>query len=295
MIKNCKICNIEFNAREKATVICKNKICVSTYRKEKYANRLLLKNCKICNKEFSGTKKAFVCSIECKETPKDKKYEIIQTINCKYCNCFINTKIKKVNIFGKNTVATEIKRVCIECKTKNFKDWGERQTGENNTNWKEIKSTKRNRKYTDDERKIKMSIYNPMKNKDVADKVSKTLKLKYENGEIIRPLGKLSPLYKGNRTRSYSIRDRLKEWKVRHLKECDYTCQRCLKRGGKLEVHHETPFRELLKLELNGRILEDISYEDFEILCTNIVEQHKNIKGTVLCIPCHKIIDEYRK
>ena len=87
-----------------------------------------------------------------------------------------------------------------------------------------------------------------MKNKDVADKVSKTLKLKYENGEIIRPLGKLSPLYKGNRTRSYSIRDRLKEWKVRHLKECYYTCQRCLKRGGKLEVHHETPFRELLKL-----------------------------------------------
>ena len=51
--------------------------------------------------------------------------------------------------------------------------------------------------------------------------------------------GENHPMYKGNRrARQNASRYEYKKWHKLVLKSCDYTCQRCGKRGVKLEAHH---------------------------------------------------------
>ncbi len=294
-MKNCKYCNNEFENRIKNVEICNNKECKAKLSKEKYNSTTYVKICKMCNSEFNGFKKATICSQKCKDTLKEKKYLILQKVICKHCDKHITTKNKYANIFVKHLVALEIKRTCSECRHKQYEKWANEQKGENNTNWTDNKKSRR--KYTDEELKIIQTVNNPMKNKTTALKVANSIKLKYVNNELIRPIGKLSTLYKGNRKRGFTIRDRLKFWKIDNLIRTNYTCEICNKHGGKLEIHHKNiSFREILDKELNNRILDDLSYDDFEILIKNICELHKcNIIGQVLCKECHSSVDEYRK
>jgi len=287
----CKYCNNEFENRIKKVDVCNDKEC----RKKHNNSKRYKKICIVCNSKYIGTQKSKICSTECKKKHQEKNILIIQDIICKKCNSHIGTCNKYVSIYGKSTVNKILYRTCHVCKLENYKLFSEKQKGENNSNWKPIKK-KRNKYNSIDELKDAQSKYNGMKNKNVALKVGKTIKQKYKDGLLIRPLGKLSPLYKGNRKRSQTIRDRLKDWKQKHLINSNYTCQICNKRGSRLEIHHnDIPFRDILKDELNGRILDDVTYDEFEIICENIVKTHEDISGLVVCVDCHKDIDNYRK
>ena len=295
MIKICKYCEREFQARINKTYCCKEKECIKKKSQDKYRLKLYLKNCIVCNEKFKAPKQIIICSDYCKKKYKEKNVKIVQKIYCKKCSSFIKENVLFTNIYGKNTISKKKEdKVCKSCKDINFLKWAEKQKGENNTNWKDIKKV-RKAKYTNEERKQMMSLFNPMKDEKTRKKVAKSLKEKYEKGEIERPIGRLSPLWKGNRRRSFTIRDRIGWWKKENLERANYKCENC-EENRKLEVHHKnTPFRDILSNHLNGRILDDLSLFDFEVLCNEISEYHKNEEGLVVCKKCHSEIDDYRK
>lgn len=55
--------------------------------------------------------------------------------------------------------------------------------------------------------------------------------------------GENHPRYKGNRqARQGASQYQYKKWHKDVLKKCNYTCQQCGKRGGRLEAHHVKPW-----------------------------------------------------
>ena len=66
-----------------------------------------------------------------------------------------------------------------------------------------------------------------------------------------------------------------------------------MKRGSKLEVHHVTPFRDIISKYTDN--LESLTYEEFESISLLIVEEHNNIDGKPYCKECHSLVDSFRK
>lgn len=62
-----------------------------------------------------------------------------------------------------------------------------------------------------------------------------------------------------------------KIWRVKCFLRDNYTCQKCGKIGGDLEVHHIKPFFKYKNLRLNAK------------------------NGVTLCVPCHKLSDFNRR
>lgn len=76
-----------------------------------------------------------------------------------------------------------------------------------------------------------------------------------------------------------------RQWVQDVLKRDNYTCQECMNRGGKLEVHHIKPFAIIVKENHIKSVDEALNcYELWEY--TNAV---------TLCKPCHKKTDSYLK
>jgi 5-methylcytosine-specific restriction endonuclease McrA len=83
------------------------------------------------------------------------------------------------------------------------------------------------------------------------------------------------------------------------LKRDNFTCQKCGKSKGRLEVHHLTPFRNIFDeaiKELN--LSNDITlWKDSDIinLEEKILNKHNIMFGITVCITCHREIDEMRR
>ena len=75
---------------------------------------------------------------------------------------------------------------------------------------------------------------------------------------IGRYVGENNPNYKGYTEEKQIARGIFKTISKRKLRECNYTCQHCGKRGGDLDTHHIKPFKvildEFLKTEYSGDI-----------------------------------------
>ena len=88
---------------------------------------------------------------------------------------------------------------------------------------------------------------------------------------IGRYVGENNPNYKGYTEEKQIARGIFKTISKRKLRECNYTCQHCGKRGGDLDTHHIKPFKiifdEFLKTEYSGdidNIYNEITrYKDF--------------------------------
>lgn len=76
-----------------------------------------------------------------------------------------------------------------------------------------------------------------------------------------------------------------KEWRKSIFERDIYTCQKCGKVGGYLEVHHKIPFREILK-EFRIRTFK-------QALKCPILWDIDN--GITYCTKCHKEEDKYRR
>lgn len=91
--------------------------------------------------------------------------------------------------------------------------------------------------------------------------------------------GKKNGKYKGGVTpnaRRVRTKDKYYIWQQLVLKRDNWTCQKCNKRGGKLEVDHIITLADLLKNNPNPFDPND----DYFYNISN---------GQTLCIPCHKI------
>ena len=78
---------------------------------------------------------------------------------------------------------------------------------------------------------------------------------------------------------------------------CYFTCTDCKKTQCRLEVHHLTPFKDILNIFLDGRVLSELTDEEFEKLSYEIEQYHKDRKvdGITYCIECHKKHDARRR
>ena len=126
----------------------------------------------------------------------------------------------------------------------------------------------------------KMGLNNRKSKKDNID-----LRNRISQSLIGRFVGDKNPNYKGYTDEKTIARGIFKTISKRKIRENDYTCQHCGRRGGDLETHHIQPFNiiflEFIRDVYSGNIEniydELMNYEDF-INEDNLV---------VLCDDCH--------
>lgn len=102
---------------------------------------------------------------------------------------------------------------------------------------------------------------------------------------IGRYIGNKNPNYKGYTDEKTIARGIFKTISKRKIRDCNYTCQHCGKRGGDLETHHIKPFNiifaEFIQRKYSGNIesiYDEITHYDDFMDETNMV---------VLCHDCH--------
>ena len=111
------------------------------------------------------------------------------------------------------------------------------------------------------------------------------LRNRISNSLMGRYVGEANPNFKGYKEEKTIARGIFKTFSKRKIRENDYTCQHCGKRGGDLETHHIKPFRiifeEFIKDIYSGNIenfyFEIINYKDF-------IDEYNMV---VLCHDCH--------
>ena len=126
----------------------------------------------------------------------------------------------------------------------------------------------------------KMGLNNRKSKKDNID-----LRNRISQSLIGRFVGDKNPNYKGYTDEKTIARGIFKTISKRKIRENDYTCQHCGRRGGDLETHHIKPFNiiflEFLRDVYSGNIEniynELMSYEDF-------IDEENLV---VLCDDCH--------
>jgi DNA-binding CsgD family transcriptional regulator len=112
---------------------------------------------------------------------------------------------------------------------------------------------------------------------DLRNRISQSL--------IGRFVGKDNPNYKGYEDEKRIARGIFKTISKKLIRNCDYTCQCCGKRGGDLETHHIKPFiiilNEFIDSVYNGNI--DTFYDQI----TKYEEFMDEENMVVLCHDCH--------
>lgn len=310
-MKNCKYCE---SIISEYSLICKKKECKNSHARFLYKNRKKNKNCSNCEDVFLGTSKeklCFNCKKESSKLRKDGLEKIEKKVLCRNCNKQTGTKI----VYKTKQGDSIISGTCDACLKKTKELQSERMKGSKNPNFngkynklrvyrklliEKKKRKKVNNKRKEEIRKIRsdfMKKNNPMYDRKIKEKVKNTINEKRKNGEIKYKTGREHHSWKGNRPFDKIIRTRLKWWRKLNIKKSNYTCGKCHQVGGKLEVHHIIPFRDIIvmyiKKPLNEYLVES---EEFEELIKMIVEYHKNNNiGIVLCKKCHSEEDEYRK
>ena len=298
----CKYCGTECVTRDKRSVICKSPECVKKYNRENYASKLIKKTCKICGIEYIGTQKSATCSKECTikshkiATRKSyKKHDTIieeVTEHCKYCGDVVKTST--VYMTPNRLKQKKSKLVCKKCVALHRKEVSENMKGEKNVNWKGglKKKILTKEEVSTLQSKRMLGDNNPMKRPDVREKVSR-----YWKEHPIAPIrGQANHRWKGLSERKHLIRTRLyKSFVLPCLERDGFKCVICESKK-KLEVHHITPFREILKKHLTklGKTIDSLTDDEFEELSTAIEKEHTLDIGKTLCEECHKKEDKFR-
>lgn len=140
----------------------------------------------------------------------------------------------------------------------------------------------------------RMRADNPMRRPEVVAVVS--AKIKAKGGSHI-PKGNKHWRWKGNRLRAQTIRTWLyRSWTRPILERDNFTCQRCKKHGGRLEVHHSgETFAEILNRILNVRQLDLLTEDEFMEVGRLVVEAHASVEGITYCLGCHAATDPQRR
>ncbi len=114
-------------------------------------------------------------------------------------------------------------------------------------------------------------------NIELRNRISKSL--------IGRYVGEDNPNYKGYTDEKMIARGIFKTFSKRKIRESNYTCAACHKRGGNMETHHIKPFmtilNEFIKIKYDGNI--DTIYHQL----MNYPDFTDETNMVVLCHDCH--------
>ena len=318
----CIICGKDISDTPNQRKICDNPECRKELSRKHYAETFKKKVCKRCGKEFFGTEKQ-VCCEDCSKIRDIKYEELTRPVKCKYCGKIVAYETVKKTA---KTNDESFDKVCDECKEKIFVRFSERMKIDNpvfKNGVVEKRSETFHKNYlkkceeegripyhkadykgeTKEEMILRMKTNNPMQKQEIRDKVAKTLKERYENGELRKYIGKDNWNWKGNRPFNKAVRIALRRWVKREMESKNFTCQICGKIKTELHVHHLEPLREIITKFLE-KLKIDIDYinniegtEEYFSIINQIVDYHyenENI-GIVVCPSFHNVIDKQYK
>lgn len=225
--------------------------------------------------------------------------KIVQEVRCERCDGLLYTR--EVHRKGDNRV--KLAGPCHDCKQESRSRVSAAYQREGNPNWKG--GTWADRTYLSPSElsaffSQRMKEANPMARPDVRQRVSETLRERYESGEIVRKRGPEHPLWRGNREPLFVVRTRLRLWIHRVMRRDRWQCTRCEAKGT-LEVHHQgrtfQNFVEETMGEFGWSTLadKDVSSPVFQRFADRIVEKHSLADGQTYCPPCHADVDEQRR
>lgn len=251
--KECVTCGKVFKAKGDKTKFCSQKCCFDNFKSRDLYRTVVMPK-KLLPKECIGCHKIFI----------PRRSSLL------YCN---------QKCWAENVVPTDKQRNCM--------------TSEQRRNL--ILKTQPH-KFVKKENYGKGNI-GKIRSESVRKKISDNTKKSWENGIFDNDVnvrrknlkrGKEHFNYKNGagtiRINLYSLFE-YKQWRTSVFKRDDYTCQRCKKRGGTLEAHHKTPFREIHKKYGFETHIEAAKCE--ELFDVN--------NGVTLCRECHSIVDKHRK
>ena len=210
---------------------------------------LITKTCPVCGKKYQADVKRLAygrqatCSRECSYMLRGKAQQTKQAVNCERCGkMFYATPGKIAKGRGKYcskqcTFPPHI-ATCKHCgKEFRYSPSAERQfCSAECANQSEQKS-ERSRVGTI------AAWENPNKRKQIMDGIRRRSESEEWRSAAHFQKGEKHPRYKGNRqARAGASQYQYKKWHKDVLQLCNYTCQQCGKRGGRLEAHHVKPW-----------------------------------------------------
>lgn len=274
--------------------------CAKCVNKFNYKNRKKEKYCKYCGSLFIGTDKQLNCS-NCIRKRVVNTNGSTQKILCanKKCDNIIRTRQTKIATIPEKRGG----KICEVCKINSSKKRSEYMKTDINPSIKKHGRKIKNVLLTPEEARFfnsrrMMGDLNPMKRPEIKDKVFSSDGYKNNIKNLKEKVGRNHHLWKGTRPRTHTIRSRLyNNWILPILKKSNFSCEICERRGGRLEVHHQSEtFRDIISKYDNNNQLKNMSDEDFEILSKKVVNYHiNNVIGICVCVDCHRKIDENRK
>ena len=144
-----------------------------------------------------------------------------------------------------------------------------------------------------------MKSHNPMFDANCKQRMSKTFRQHISQGLVVYKRGPEHHLWKGNRRFNALCRQLLYPvWTKEILKQSNYTCAECGRRGGKLHVHHVRPLREIIEGVRTAHGIEDMDGLDDNYryaLALEVVNCHTLQDGMCVCRKCHAKIDRLYK
>ncbi len=111
------------------------------------------------------------------------------------------------------------------------------------------------------------------------------LRNRISNSLTGRYIGTKNPNYKGGTNEKMIARGIFKTISKRMIRNCNYTCQHCGKRGGDLVTHHIKPFHIILSEFLQNAYNGDITTFYSQIMSYKDFGDESNL--IVLCEKCH--------
>jgi hypothetical protein len=148
----------------------------------------------------------------------------------------------------------------------------------------------------------RMKLNNPMHRKDVVKKMKETTAQRERDGLIVHKYGRDHWNYKGNRNLNKAVRDKLYSvWIIKVLERDNFKCVDC-ESTRNLQVHHVRTLRSMIDNVLHARGIDSKqteitkeTYEGFDQLVQEILDQHTLDDGITYCKSCHEKHDyQYR-
>ncbi len=298
----CKMCGNTYQATDKQKKdMCKD--CIKKTRN--YTTDVTFEQiigCRYCGKPItteikhysSRAVKQLNCALcdECRQLNRDRVSQNMKLQNPMYTKEIrdrATATLKEHNAKKERPIKTKpIRKISQE-------EYDRKQAIKKYYQSEEYKAKKRQERH--DKLSKRMKEHNPMYNKEVRDRASKTLKNRYADGTIKKHYGKDNWVYKGTRTIKGYLRLCLGDWIKSNLVRTDYTCEVCHKRGGTLHVHHKEQFAKIVdngikELNLDSDNLEFRS-DDYQKLEQWVLNYHNTHDiGLVVCQKCHAEVDK---
>lgn len=296
-LRSCLFCGLDISQKHSCAKICGSPECRNESHRANYQCRTKEKPCRVCGAIALRRGQERTCS-GCRGKGKSYKFRTVDVV-CRGCGVSVAHETRAITRGSSGTKLSSV--LCAECKTLTRARRAKSKIGALNPNWKggarprPRMSREELSKFLSD----RMKENNPMFRPEVRERVSRTYRERVRSGHIRILKGRDSPRWKGNRSPSWVLRCRTKEWCRGVMVRDSFACTQC-GIGGNLEVHHIKPFRTIVRecmniLGLDGLGRLDVSSQTFHALGVLVEFSHDLSMGVTLCKTCHSKEDSLRR